>query len=127
MTTPRRSPDHARLDQLVAAARRARDEREQGYRARALSLLPWVCVRCARTFDRATVQLLTVHHRDHNHDHNPVDGSNWELLCVYCHENEHARVVDNAGRVVTPETDTPGTAATWRPFADLEALMKRKK
>lgn len=127
MTTPRRSPDHARLDQVVAAARRARDEREKGYRARALSLLPWVCVRCARTFDRATVHLLTVHHRDHNHDHNPVDGSNWELLCVYCHENEHARVVDNAGRVVAPETDTPGAAATWRPFADLEALMKRKK
>ena len=32
-----------------------------------------------------------VHHRDHNDDNNPSDGSNWELLCLYCHENQHAR------------------------------------
>lgn len=127
MATLKPEPDRARLDRIVAEARRAREERERGYRARALALLPWVCVRCARSFDRATVHLLTVHHRDHNHDHNPVDGSNWELLCVYCHENEHARVVDNAGRTVTPGDGATASGATWRPFADLEALMKRKK
>jgi len=32
-----------------------------------------------------------VHHRDGNHDYNPPDGSNWENLCVYCHEAEHSR------------------------------------
>jgi len=127
MTMLKPEPDHDRLDRVVAAARRAREEREQGYRARALALLPWVCARCARTFDRATVHLLTVHHRDHNHDHNPVDGSNWELLCVYCHENQHARVVDDAGRTVQPGEDALATGATWRPFAGLEDLMKRKK
>jgi len=29
------NPDHARLDRVVADARRAREEREQGYRAQA--------------------------------------------------------------------------------------------
>ncbi len=32
-------------------------------------------------------QLLTVHHKDGNHFNNPMDGSNWENLCVYCHED----------------------------------------
>jgi hypothetical protein len=26
------------------------------------------------------------HYRDRNHDHNPPDGSHWELLCLYCHD-----------------------------------------
>src|ERR1044071_1959021 len=36
---------------------------------------------------------------DHNHDNNPPDGSNWELLCLYCHDNEHQRylVANEAG------------------------------
>jgi 5-methylcytosine-specific restriction endonuclease McrA len=117
--------DSARLDRIVAAARAGREAREHGYRAQALRLLPWVCTRCARTFDRAHVHQLTVHHRDHNHDHNPPDGSNWELLCVYCHENEHAREVDAAGRTPAPSAAPP--AATWQPFAALGALIKGKK
>ena len=89
-----KSPDHARLDRVVAEARRARETREQGYRERALKIYPWICGRCAREFDRTNVHQLTVHHRDHNHDHNPPDGSNWELLCLYCHDNEHQRQVE---------------------------------
>jgi hypothetical protein len=42
------------------------------------------------------VRELTVHHRDHNHDNNPPDGSNWELLCLYCHDNEHQRQLEAA-------------------------------
>ena len=49
------------------------------------------CAKCGREFDRANLHLLTVHHRDGNHDHNPSDGSNWENLCVDCHEDEHSR------------------------------------
>ncbi|QTG90742.1 HNH endonuclease, partial [Vibrio furnissii] len=26
---------------------------------------------------------------DHDHTNNPEDGSNWELLCLYCHDHEH--------------------------------------
>jgi hypothetical protein len=32
-----------------------------------------------------------VHHKDGNPRNNPADGSNWENLCVYCHEDEHNR------------------------------------
>ena len=36
---------------------------------------------------------MTVHHKDGNHHNNPADGSNWENLCVYCHEDVHSRGV----------------------------------
>jgi len=67
---------------------------EVDYRTRALQLLPHICTRCAREFEGKRLRELTVHHKDGNHDNNPPDGSNWELLCIYCHENEHARVED---------------------------------
>ena len=85
-----------KLDQVVAGAQRQAMLREQDYRARALTMYPWICGRCAREFTRENLRELTVHHRDHDHDNNPADGSNWELLCVYCHDNEHARYVDHA-------------------------------
>jgi len=112
----------ARLDAVVAAARQAREERERGYRDQALKLYPWICGRCAREFDHTNVQELTVHHKDHNHDHNPLDGSNWELLCLYCHDNEHQRQLDT--RPLTPGSDRI-EGATHAPFADLAALLKR--
>jgi alkylation response protein AidB-like acyl-CoA dehydrogenase len=65
----------------------------QRYRERSLALHGWICAKCAREFDRSNLHLLTVHHRDGNHDNNPPDGSNWENLCVDCHEDEHARGV----------------------------------
>ena len=116
-------PDTARLDRIVADARRARDLREKGYRERALKLFPWICGRCTREFDRSNVHQLTVHHRDHDHDNNPADGSNWELLCVYCHDNEHSRELEAAaGRA--PDVAGPAQNATHRPFADLAKLLK---
>jgi len=115
-------PDHARLDRVVAEARRQSDSREVGYRERALKLFPWICGRCAREFSGARLRELTVHHKDHNHDNNPPDGSNWELLCLYCHDNEHSRVLDEAVR----NRDAQGqTLATHNPFADLKALLKK--
>jgi hypothetical protein len=66
-------------------------EKEKGYRARALKLFPHVCASCGREFTGRNLKELTVHHRDHNHDHNPPDGSNWELLCIYCHDHEHEK------------------------------------
>jgi HNH endonuclease len=113
----------SRLDRVIAEARRNREQREASYRERALKLYPWICGRCAREFTHANVQQLTVHHRDHNHDNNPPDGSNWELLCIYCHENEHARQLDNAGRVGTAGSE-PQAPATHQPFAGLAGLLK---
>ena len=66
-------------------------EREKGYRAQALKLYPHVCASCGREFSGAKLKELTVHHKDHNHQNNPPDGSNWELLCVYCHDHEHEK------------------------------------
>ena len=126
MASTSRPPDAARLDRIVAEARRARELRETSYRERALAIYPWICGRCAREFDRTNVSQLTVHHRDHNHDNNPPDGSNWELLCVYCHDNEHSRERDAAGRGDSPGGDN-AAPATHKPFAGLDALLKRKE
>ena len=61
------------------------------YRERSLRIHGLICAKCAREFDEQNRQLLTVHHKDGNHHNNPPDGSNWENLCVYCHEDEHSR------------------------------------
>ncbi len=78
------------LDELV---RRMKGEQggEEGYRERSLRLHGWICAKCGREFDRENLHLLTVHHRDGNHFNNPSDGSNWENLCIWCHDDEHSR------------------------------------
>jgi hypothetical protein len=114
----------SRLDRIVAEARRAAEKRDQGYREQALKLYPWICGRCAREFTRANLRELTVHHRDHNHDNNPADGSNWELLCLYCHDNEHQRQLEAAGGGGAGTVGVRG--ATHSPFADLKDRLGRK-
>jgi hypothetical protein len=94
------------------------------YREQALKILPWICARCAREFDGKRLRELTVHHKDGNHDHNPPDGSNWELLCIYCHENEHARVEDARAAGSAPEPERK--PSTYRALEGLEALLKKK-
>ena len=75
--------------QFLADLRRDKAPRQQGYREQALKLFPHVCGRCGREFAGKTLRELTVHHIDHDHMNNPADGSNWELLCLYCHDHEH--------------------------------------
>jgi hypothetical protein len=118
-----------RLDRIVAQARRGADERMRGYREQSLRLHPWVCARCGRTFARENLHELTVHHKDHNHDHNPADGSNWENLCLYCHDWEHQKYStlvrgEGAGFGLTGATTK---AATHHPFADLKTRLESKK
>lgn len=114
----------SKLDRIVADARRAADERGETYREQALKIYPWVCGRCARTFTRANLRELTVHHRDHNHHNNPANGSNWELLCLYCHDNEHQRQLEaSAG---TNGASPTGPVARHSPFADLKSLLKKQ-
>ncbi len=109
------------LDKLVASARADYQKREDGYRQRALKMYPWVCGRCMREFDNSNVRELTVHHRDHNHDNNPEDGTNWELLCVFCHDNEHQRFVEQ----ITYGEDA-ASVTTHNPFADLKNMIDKK-
>ena len=114
--------DEKKLDRIVANAHRERVERERGYRERALKLYPWICGRCGREFTRANLHELTVHHRNHDHDFNPDDGSNWELLCLYCHDNEHQRRLDEQSGLLGDEKAKP---ATSNPFASLKDLLKK--
>jgi len=65
----------------------------EDYHEKSLAIHGLVCARCGREFDQSTRHLLTVHHKDGNHHYNPPDGSNWENLCVYCHEDVHSRSV----------------------------------
>jgi 5-methylcytosine-specific restriction endonuclease McrA len=116
--------DEEELARMAAEARRERQERERGYRERALKIFPWVCARCGREFQGKKLRELTVHHRDHNHDNNPPDGSNWELLCIYCHDNEHSRYLDEEwqGKSATGRKKPP--VASHKPFAALKGLLK---
>ena len=113
----------SRLDEIVAQARRATEDRLRGYREQALKLYPWICGRCAREFTRANLHELTVHHRNHNHDDNPSDGSNWELLCLYCHDNEHQRELEQHAGHGGSESERQHSTA--RPFAALAELLKK--
>jgi len=111
-----------RLDKLVADARRQMDKRALDYREQSLKLYPWICGRCSREFTRENLSELTVHHRDHNHDNNPSDGSNWELLCLYCHDNEHQRYLDHDAGANGPESSADDS--TFNPFANLKSMLK---
>ncbi len=115
-------------DDIIAQARKYKEGREKNYREKALKLYPWVCGRCAREFTHANLAELTVHHRNHNHDDNPEDGSNWELLCLYCHDNEHSRFEEQVryGTDVVSKAEDHGADATFNPFADLKSMMKKE-
>jgi HNH endonuclease len=106
--------------------RRTQAQLQQTYREQALKMFPWICAHCGREFDGKKLSQLTVHHKDHNHDNNPPDGSNWELLCLYCHDNEHQRnqVADSSGE--GPQGREQDRPSTFTPFAQLADLFKRK-
>jgi hypothetical protein len=114
-------------DQRIIAARRERELREKTYRERALKIYPWICARCGREFEGKKLRELTVHHKDHNHENNPPDGGNWELLCLYCHDNEHTRYLDQEWYDDEPPGKEQTPPTTHKPFAALEALIKDKK
>lgn len=116
--------DDEKLNKIVADARRQIDEREKGYREQALKMYPHICGRCGREFSGKNLVELTVHHRDHNHDNNPPDGSNWELLCLYCHDNEHQRQLEAQQRAAT---EAKRAASTHNPFAGLKSMMGNDK
>ena len=98
---------------------------ETNYREQALKLFPWICGRCRREFGGKNLRELTVHHKDHDHQRNPPDGSNWELLCLYCHDNEHSRQLE-AGRAGATATTEGAARACHRPFADLRNRLKSR-
>lgn len=108
-------------EKLLGELRRDVAARRQGYRERALALFPHICARCAREFEGKRLKELTVHHKDHDHDNNPPDGSNWELLCLYCHDHEHEKhLMAGHGGGTRDESVGP---SIFSPFANLGALL----
>jgi hypothetical protein len=111
----------------------------EDYRERSLAIHGLICARCAREFDDSTRHLLTVHHKDGNHRNNPPDGSNWENLCVYCHDDAHSRGLlgdylggappERGGVVVHGEDRSEGPPSGPGALGAklLEALKKKEK
>ena len=114
-----------KINQIVVNARKVQKEREKGYREKSLKIHPWICARCGREFTNKNLHLLTVHHKDHNHDNNPPNGSNWENLCIYCHENEHTRYLDHleGGQA----EDIEKNRLTHSPFSGLKNLINKEE
>lgn len=129
MNDPSPTHEHAlSAREVVARARQGYEQREKAYRERALKMFPWICARCGREFAGKRLRELTVHHKDHNHDNNPSDGSNWELLCVYCHDNEHERQkVAAAYSEDAPQGGQEEPRSTYQPFAGLADLLNKEK
>jgi len=117
--------DAEKRDRIVAEMRKAEQLRQAGYREQALKLFPHVCGRCAREFEGRKLRELTVHHKDHNHDNNPPDGSNWELLCLYCHDHEHTRGVQQDRSKESPSGQKTRSTLVHSPFSVLGERGKR--
>lgn len=126
MTIKKTQIDPGKSAQLVAEARKQQELREQSYRGQALKMYPWICGRCTREFTHANLSELTVHHRNHNHDDNPADGSNWELLCLYCHDNEHQKYEEMRFGSMKTGSSTSNNAGSHNPFANLKDLLNKK-
>jgi len=121
---PAKPADAARRAQLQSELRRDQSQRQQGYRMRALAILPHVCACCGRGFEGTRLRELTVHHKDHDHTHNPPDGSNWELLCLYCHDHEHEKF-KLAGHLEHARRGADSLAPSiFSPFAQLDGMLQ---
>lgn len=117
------SPAHESHEDAMKRLRQEAELRRQGYRDRALKLFPHVCASCDREFSGKRLRELTVHHKDHNYKNNPPDGSNWELLCLFCHDHEHEKykLAEYHGGAVPESPD--GSSPFASPFADLDKLF----
>jgi predicted amidophosphoribosyltransferase len=119
-------PDPEKQARILERLRRDLEIRQKSYRERALNMFPHVCSSCGREFSGKRLKELTVHHKDHNHENNPPDGSNWELLCIYCHDHEHEKYklkgyVDGSTQIEEPQSSLMAS-----PFDKLDDLLKSK-
>ncbi|MBI5094523.1 MAG: HNH nuclease family protein [Candidatus Hydrogenedentes bacterium] len=122
------APTKKRIDpkkqaEFLAKIHREQALRQTSYRDRALSLFPHVCARCGREFTGKNLNELTVHHKDSDHMNNPPDGSNWELLCLYCHDNEHQDAPNLAQSGGAARERPKEDALGFRPFEGLANLL----
>jgi len=115
--------DQDKHEQAMQDIRRQRIKHDQSYRARALKLFPHVCGSCGREFEGVRLKELTVHHKDSDHNNNPPDGSNWELLCIYCHDHEHEKYLMK-GHGDGRSTNTTEASSGFSVFDGLDSLLE---
>ncbi len=116
-----------RRQRLMDELRREAAARAAGYRAQALKILPHVCASCGRSFEGKRLRELTVHHKDHNFRNNPPDGSNWELLCIYCHDHEHEKELTARAMARAEPSSSRPSASLGSPFAGLDTLLNSNR
>ena len=68
-----------------------------------------------------------MHHKNHDHDFNPPDGSNWELLCIYCHDMEHQKYEMEAEDGRSIQSEQADASRINSPFAALADMMKKNE
>ncbi len=115
--------------EFVRKVKRERPRRGGDYREASLKIHGWLCAKCGREFVLSELHLLTVHHKDGDHRNNPPDGSNWENLCVYCHDDEHSREILGAYMEKTDDRPTDDRREAPRQgggFGTLGDLLKEK-
>ena len=99
------------------------------YSVRILQVLHEICEDKPKEYNSlvystySNLSQLTVHHIDHNHDNNPADGSNWELLCLYCHDHEHSKYTIQGSAVIAGEK---GPQVKYNPFANLKSMLDKE-
>ncbi len=124
MTASKPLPTPEERARILEELRRDVALRQRGYRERALRILPHICASCGREFSGKRLRELTVHHKDHNHDNNPPDGSNWELLCMYCHDHEHEKHLMAGVLDGSAPDDRRLSPSVFSPFEKLDELLK---
>jgi hypothetical protein len=122
MSKPNRGGQAENLARMAAERKRLAEIARRDYRSRALKLFDHVCGSCGREFKGKRLRELTVHHRDGDYKNNPPDGSNWELLCLFCHDYEHEHHSGTAAGV--PATTEPGTFSMFDNLDDLLSTPK---
>lgn len=127
MSPGKMTPDDARKAQLLADLRRDHALRQKSYREQALKLFPHLCAQCGRELSGKRLRELTVHHKDHDYKNNPPDGSNWELLCLYCHDHEHEKDKLSGYYEGTAPDDKRPAPSIFKPFEGLDGLLNPDK
>ncbi len=122
-----RRTDPKKMAEFIAKVQRKQALGPKGYREQALALFPHVCARCGREFSGKDLKDLTVHHKDNNHLNNPPDGSNWELLCIYCHDDEHGAYEATGSNATSTAYSDDEPSEGYRPFAGLKDMLKPER
>ena len=117
--------DAERRSRILAELHRDIALRQNSYRERALKIYPHICARCGRELSGKLISELTVHHKDNDHSNNPPDGSNWELLCQYCHDHEHDKHGTAGYYNSSVADDDQPSLYIFKPFEGLEALKPK--